>query len=394
MYNKHGEVEKMNFKDYLTEDVLEFWVKNAIDETDGGIFTQLDRKGNVYGTEKSVWFQGRALWAFAKAYNFVDKNEKYLNACHTIYKFLLKCFDKNYRMPFTVTKEGKVIQKRRYYFSETFAAIGCMEYYKATKNEEVYKMSERFFDVAYSIFKNPDLTTPKLNVSQKALSPVMIMLSTAQVMRSGGKNKEKYDLIAREMLNEILNGGYINDDVNALLENVSDKGEFMNTPSGRIVNPGHSLEAAWFLMCEGVYSKNEEAMKVGKKIIDITMDKGIDKINGGVIAFRDALDFPPVALEWDMKLWWPQCEGIIANLMAYKIFGEEKYKENYKSLLEYAFKYFADKEDGEWYGYLHYDNTPSNYLKGNIFKGPFHLPRMLMIINSLENGGKIEDFMN
>lgn len=383
----------MNYKNYLTEDILEFWLKNAIDEKEGGIFTQLDRQGNVYGTEKSVWFQGRALWTFAKAYNFIKKDDRYLSACHKIYRFLSKCTDENFRMPFTVTREGETIQKRRYYFSETFAAIGCMEYYKATGKTEAYELAEKYFDVAYSIFKNPALTSAKFNISQKALSPVMIMLSTAQVMRSGGKNYDKYNLIAKEMCDEILGGGYINDTVGALLETVSDKGGFMNTPSGRVVNPGHSLEAAWFLICEGAYSKNEVALKTGKKIIDITMEKGTDKINQGIIAFRDALDYPPVALEWDMKLWWPQCEAIIANLVAYKVFGEEKYNENYKTIMSYAFDNFADTENGEWYGYLHYDNTPSNYLKGNIFKGPFHLPRMLMIAHLLENGGKIEDFI-
>ena len=54
---------------HLTQDVLPFWLKNAIDEEEGGIFTQLDRKGNIYGTEKSVWFQGRALYIFASAHN-------------------------------------------------------------------------------------------------------------------------------------------------------------------------------------------------------------------------------------------------------------------------------------------------------------------------------------
>ena len=383
----------MDYKKCLTEDILDFWLKNAIDNEYGGIFTQLDRNGKIYGEEKSVWFQGRALWTFAKAYNFIEKNEKYLEACHKIYNFLPLCGDKNFRMAFTVTREGKAIQKRRYYFSETFAAIGCMEYYKATKNPQALEWAEKYFDVAYSIFKNPELTTPKFNLSQKALSPVMIMLATAQVMRSGAKSYEKYDLIAKEMLDEIMNGGYLNDSVGALLESVSLDGGFVNTPSGRVVNPGHSLEAAWFIMSEGIYSKNEEAIQFGKKIIDITMPKGTDSVNGGIIAFRDALGYPATSLEWDMKLWWPQCEAIIANLLAFKVFGEQKYNENYKTLIKYAFENFADKECGEWYGYLHYDNTPSNYLKGNIFKGPFHLPRMLMIVHALEKGGEIKDFM-
>jgi N-acylglucosamine 2-epimerase len=38
----------------------------------------------------------------------------------------------------------------------------------------------------------------------------------------------------------------------------------------------------------------------------------------------------------------------------------------------------------EWYGYLRRDGVPSRGdAKGTAFKGPFHLPRMLMIADSL-----------
>ena len=107
--------------------------------------------------------------------------------------------------------------------------------------------------------------------------------------------------------------------------------------------------------------------------------------HGGLIAFTDVLGKPPVQLEWDMKLWWPQCEAIIANRLCYEIYGEEKYLNQYESLKKYAFEHFADQEHGEWYGYLHYDGTVSHTLKGNIFKGPFHLPRMLILIDKIEN---------
>ena len=78
----------MDYKQYLTQDVLPFWLDNAIDDENGGIFTCLDRAGQIYGTEKCVWFQGRALWTFAKAYNYIEKNPKYLYAAKKLYDFL------------------------------------------------------------------------------------------------------------------------------------------------------------------------------------------------------------------------------------------------------------------------------------------------------------------
>ncbi len=384
----------MNFKKDLQDNILPFWLGSAIDYENGGIYTQLDKAGNIYGTDKSVWFQGRALWVFAKAYNVIEKKPEYLKAAQCIYSFLPKCTDTDGRMFFTVTADGRELQKRRYYFSETFAAIGCAEYYRATGDKKVLADAEKYFDVAYECFtgvrKNPPKINPE-NSQMKALSPVMIMLSTAQTMRAAcEKNREKYDKIAADCLNEILNGGFLTD--RGLLESVSLEGKFVDSPSGRIVNPGHSLEAAWFVLLEGILTNNEAAIAAGKKIMDITLPLGWDQKHGGIIAFRDINGQPPVQLEWDMKLWWPQCETLIALRLAYRLFGEEQYRIRYEELLGYCEKYFVDAEDGEWYGYLHYDNTVSTTLKGNIFKGPFHIPRLYMIMSVLDEDGCIDRY--
>ena len=44
----------MNFRRDLTENILPFWLKNSIDYENGGIYTQLDKLGNIYGKDKSV----------------------------------------------------------------------------------------------------------------------------------------------------------------------------------------------------------------------------------------------------------------------------------------------------------------------------------------------------
>ena len=384
----------MNYIEYLTKDVLPFWIKNGIDEEIGGIFTQLERDGTVYGTEKSVWFQGRALWVFSKAYNYVEKNPKYLNAAKKIYEFIPRCTDTDGRMFFTVTREGLGIQKRRYYFSETFAAIGCAQYFKASGNAEAWKLANKYYDTAKRCFDDPSINPPKTTLQAKSHSPLMILIATSRSMAECAptdSERARFSANARRFTDEFLCGGFICDEVGAVLETVSPDGKFMDTPTGRHVNPGHGLETAWFLMVEGLLEKNDRALAAAKKIIDITMPKGVDLVNGGILSFRDALGKPSLALEWDMKLWWPQNEAIIANRMAYEIFGEKIYLENYEKLLNYAFEHFADKEYGEWYGYLHYDSTPSTTLKGNIFKGPFHLPRMLMVLDAIDSG-KLKEF--
>lgn len=380
------------YRDILQNDVLKFWLDHSFDWKNGGVYTQLDREGNVYGTEKSVWFQGRTLWVFAKAYNFIEQKEEYLEAAKMIYEFLIKCVDEDGRMFFLVTEEGKPLQKRRYYFSETFAAIGCAELYKATGDKKHLEDAERFFQVAYECFTGVRKLEPKFNPEErkmKALSPVMIMLSTAQVLRSIDEVSEKYDVLAKQFLDEILHGGFLTEQ--ALMENVASDGSFVDSPTGRHVNPGHSLEAAWFVLTEGLLTKNQEAIDVAKKIIDITLPLGLT--DSSILSFIDVHGKPSIALEWDMKLWWPQCEAIIALRLAGEVFGDEKYTKLYEEIYEYTEQHFRDKEHGEWYGYLRYDRSVSTTLKGNIYKGCFHVPRLYMIMHAMEEKDGILKYM-
>ena len=380
------------FREILQDDVLKFWLDHSFDWKNGGVYTQIDREGNVYGTEKSVWFQGRTLWVFAKAYNFIEKKPEYLEAAKMIYEFLLKCVDEDGRMFFLVTEDGKPLQKRRYYFSETFAAIGCAELYKATGDKKHLEDAERFFKVAYECFTGVRKLEPKYNTENrqmKGLSPVMIMLSTAQVLRSIDEVSEKYDTLAKIFLDEILHGGFLTE--KALLENVAADGSFVDSPTGRHVNPGHSLEAAWFVLVEGLITKNQEAIDAAKKIIDITLPLGLE--DSSILSFIDVQGKPSIALEWDMKLWWPQCEAIIALRLAGEVFGDEKYTKLYQEIYGYTEEHFRDKEYGEWYGYLHYDRTVSTTLKGNIYKGCFHVPRLYMIMEAMEEKDGILKYM-
>lgn len=375
----------MNYRSDL-KGILKFWLKNSIDYQNGGIYTCLDREGRTYGTDKSVWFQGRALWTFSKAYNVIEKNDEYLKAAKNIFHFLPKCTDSDGRMFFTVTGDGKSLQKRRYFFSETFAAIGCAEYYKATGDKTALEQAEKYYNVALDCYTGKIKTEPKINPENqcfKAHSPVMIMLSTTQTLRSIPELAEKYSKLADVFLTGLLSGGFLTD--KGFVENVDMTGNWSDTPTGRVVNPGHTMETAWFVMAEGLITKNAEAIAFGKKIVDTMFPIGWDAEHGGIISFKDIDNKPPQQLEWDMKLWWPQCETMIATRLAYILFKDEKYKKMYETVRDYCEKYFVDTEKGEWYGYLHYDNTVSTTLKGNIFKGPFHIPRMYMIMSVLDD---------
>lgn len=387
----------LNFYEKELDQTLNFWYDHGYDHEHGGFYVCLQRNGELFGTDKSVWAQGRGLWVFSKAYNDIKKDPRYLQIAKDAFEFIKNhCYDKDGRMWFTVTDDGRGIQKRRYWFSETFAVVGSVELYKATNDKKYLKLARETYDSVMRLYLNPNLSVPKYNpdvIKDKGLAGPMILMVTSQIMRDIDKeNADKYNSNIDIFLNVILNH-HLHPEYKAMFENVGMNGEIVSGPRGRLVNPGHSIEASWFLMNEALYRNDKEILNKALDILNWSFDIGWDKEYDGLMYFADIEHKPCEALEWDMKLWWPHNEMLIAFLKAYTITGEEKYLDKYKLVHEYAFSHFKDEKYGEWYGYLHRDGSVANDLKGNIFKGPFHLPRCLMenvlqIKEILKNGNK------
>ena len=113
--------------------ILPFWLKYGRDREHGGVYTCLDREGRLMDPTKSVWFQGRCAFIYAFAYNNLEKNPEYLDFSRSCLDFIeAHCFDTDGRMFFEVTADGTPLRKRRYVFSECFAAIAMSEYALAT----------------------------------------------------------------------------------------------------------------------------------------------------------------------------------------------------------------------------------------------------------------------
>ena len=367
------------YRDYLLDNVIGFWRSHSLDDAYGGYLTCLDRQGNVYNTDKSVWFQGRGAWTFCRLYNEMEQRPEWLGAAQSGISFLLDhCFDADGRMFFTVTRDGKPLQKRRYMFSEAFAVIALAEYSKAACDERAMKRAAGIFNSMWDIYRN-GLIMPKIDPATrrtKSHSLPMILLSVIQQLREIG-NTKAYDDYADELLHTLF-GDFMKREQCALFETVGEHGERLDSPQGRCVNPGHAIETSWFLMHEGLYRKDDTIIRNALDILDWSIDIGWDKQYGGILAFVDIEGKPAEQLEWDMKLWWPHTEALYAFLLAHFITGDERYEAWFDTIHDWSFRHFEDPDYGEWYGYLHRDGTVANTLKGSIWKGPFHLPRALL----------------
>ena len=367
----------------LLENVLPFWLRCGLDTYHGGIYTCLDRKGALMDRTKSVWFQGRSAYIFAYVYNRIERKPEYLAASKQILDFLEKyCFDSDGRMFFEVTEEGIPLRKRRYVFSECFAVIAMAEYAKASKEAAYADKALALFKRTLGFLETPGVLEPKYLPAQQTIghSISMILLGTAVVLKQVADDPILNTQIEQSF--RLIKDKLYNPTYHFLLEMVTTEGEMIDTMNGRTINPGHCIETSWFLFeaakaCHDLHF-SEEMLDFGFTILDDAWNWGWDKEYGGIINFKDAKGYPHQDYSQDMKFWWPQCEAIIANLYAYSLRGEDKYFERYQLAHDWAFKHLSDSEYPEWYGYLHRDGTVAQPAKGNLFKGPFHLPRMLV----------------
>lgn len=368
------------YQDDLKENILPFWLKHGLDRVHGGVYTCVDRDGTLIDSTKSVWFQGRFGFICAYAYNNIEANEEWLSASKSCVDFIEQhCFDTDGRMYFEVTADGKPVRKRRYVFSECFAAIAMSEYSIASGDRSYAQKALTLFKQILHFINTKGILEPKYceGVEMQGHSITMILINTAARIREAIPAVELDEQISLSI--ETLQRYFIHPEFEALLETVGPNGEFIDTIIGRTINPGHCIETAWFLLEEAKYRGGDPQLtEVAVKILDWSWKWGWDKEYGGLINFRDCKGLPVQDYSQDMKFWWPQTEAIIATLYAYEATGEERFLHMHQQISDWTYAHFPDAEYGEWYGYLHRDGTVAQPAKGNIFKGPFHIPRMMI----------------
>ena len=387
---------KNKFESVLLGNFVPFWTNFSVDKEYGGYLCGFMRDGELFHEDKSVWQQGRSLWMFSKLYNEFGAKPEWLAAAKSGYDFINQhCFAENGHMYFRVTRDGRPLVERRYYFSEAFAVMGYAEYYKATGLNEAKERAIKLYDKMVYYYTTPGVFPAKVNPEtrkNRGHSIVMIMMNVSQCMREID-NDPKYDKMISSCLDTIRNV-FVKPEEKALFETVGEHGERLNTPDGRFINPGHSMETAWFMMREAIYRKDKAIMERCMEILRWSLARGWDEEMGGIFYFVDVENKPVLSLEWDMKLLWVHCEAMIALAYSYWYTGDEWYREWFDKIMNYVWAHYPDEGHPEWFGHLHRDGTPINYIKGSDWKGPFHNVRAFMVLtqifDAMAKGEKLE----
>lgn len=367
------------YKSELLDKVVPFWLEKSQDLEHGGYFTCLERDGEVYDTDKFVWLQGREVWMFATLYNKVEKRQEWLDCAIQGAEFLKKHgHDGNLNWYFALDREGNPLVEPYNIFSYTFAVIAFGQLSIATGNKEYADIAKRTFDIVLSKVDNPKGKWNKAAPGARALKSFalpMILCNVAleiEPLLDADFMQQTIDTCIHEVM-EV----FYRPELGLIVEHLSTDGELVDCFDGRLLNPGHAIEAMWFVMDLGKRLGRQDLIDKAVTIALNEAEYGWDKVHGGIFYFMDRLGRPCQQLEWDQKLWWVHIETLITMLKGYQLTGNAQCLEWFERVHNYVWTHFTDKEYAEWFGYLNRQGEVLLSLKGGKWKGCFHVPRGL-----------------
>ena len=368
----------------LVNDVLPFWVKHGWDREHGGVITGLGRDGEIIDDDKSIWFQGRSGWMFATAYRTVEARPEWLELAQSCLSFLRRHgYGPGHKLYFTTTRDGRPLRMRRYVYSECFAVIAYAAVHAVTRDErdanDAVAAWETYLHHTFTPGVMASKTEPEVRPMQ-GLAPRMITIVTAQELRERLGDIRAGGATCTEWIDRAIGEierYFLKPELQAVMEIVAGDGAVIDHFDGRQLNPGHAIEAAWFILHEAKLRGNDPRLRrLGLTILDWMWARGWDAEHGGILYNTDVRGRPVQEYWHHMKFWWPHNEAVIATLLAWQLSGDGKYLDWHRLVHDWAHKHFADPGHGEWFGYLDREGRPTSLLKGCTWKGPFHLPRM------------------
>jgi mannobiose 2-epimerase len=389
----------------LKDNVLPFWTRATWDHEHGGFLTRVDRSGNVIDTsEKLLIKQVRMLWSLSAAYRFGITDKGYLELAHREFDYIIRTmWDSNKDgFYFSVTRDGKPLNKRKNTDFHAYAMIGLAEYYSASQRQEALEWGNRVFDVL--VEKAMDRELGFREEFDDGQWPVL----NSEQMNLG----DRHDIKTIDMHTNILEGLIYLSRASADPGHIKALQNVFHLIVGKAIHPeyqcgitafdydwnpvpdvngkwttsyGLNAELAWLLLAavDLLHYSRESYRGAILGLIDHALSYGFDHERGGLAAFGpvsghvlSAGDLPANRLS---KSWWAQAEMLNALAYAYEWTRQRKYLDAFEKLFDWIWTYQIDHECGDWYQDVSWDSgKPLTTDKGREWKTAFHASRALI----------------
>lgn len=372
-----GGVDGAFFRGHLVEDLLPFWARHAPDPR-GGFFHHLDRRGRAsVEAPKLAPMQGRLLYTFASGYALTG-SERYRRLAEAGLEFLVERFWDEERGGWyrSVGSDGAPLDRDKHAFDQSFVLVGLCELGRATGSAPALEYARRTWEVIELRLRDPrhggyfercDRSWEPIS-SKKTACTHLDLLAAALALRAAGgalplsEPERIADLIEVRMCAE--GGGRI-------LEVFHRDWRYNPLRTGDRLQIGHMLKGGWLLLEAGRLTGEERHLRAGRKLIDESLRIGWDARYGGF--YQHVSRSGTVASR--EKLWWPECEGVIALLSLYRLTGERSYLDRLNRLIAFCFGHLVDPEWGEWFTSCFRDGTVSDDRKAFDWKASMHTTR-------------------
>lgn len=378
------------------ENILNYWTTNTVDELNGGFVGQIDHYNKlVPNASKGIILNSRILWTFSAVSNHY-KSDQYKSYCERSYNYLRTYFkDEKFGGVFwELDSKGNPINTRKQVYAQAFMIYALSEYYLFSKNKEALDWAIEIFDLiekyandieykGYIEAFNQDWSPIEdMRLSDKDANEAKTMNTHLHVLEaytnlykvSGNKNlKEKLSALIQLFLTKFMNA---NNHLNLFFD------EQWNL-KGNTISFGHDIETAWLLIEAAKVIENEkllkETEKVAVSIADTFLKSAIDT-DGGVMN-----EYNPKTGKFDYdKHWWPQAEALVGLRYAYNITSNEKYLNVSIDILKFIQTKIIDHTNGEWFWRVNKNgDLYTNECKIGMWKAPYHTSRACIVLNTI-----------
>ena len=396
-HQKHQhELESLRefYRKTLTEDVIPFWESRILDQEQGGYYNCFDRSGVLERDVKCGWFLGRDIYTFARLYNEFEKNPEWLRLSEEGVSFLKeKAYMGNGRFAQMMSRNGEIINGSISIFTDHFAVKGFYEYILASGKEECIPFAKDLTDRLFANVQAPEVLIQEgvqEGFKKHAINFMTLLLALESRKLFGDTYLKVLEQCVECSLYEFANEKY-----KAVFEVIREDGSAYPEGEGRLVDPGHGLEAMWFCMKAGLECNRRDWIDRASEAIDWLIDRCYDEVYGGFVQMTyvdgestegNYVLYDDIQVPFDAKIWWIQAEALVALGMSALLTENEKHYEYFTKLHHYTEKYFHDREYGEWYSYLYRNGTILSDKKGTVLKGPYHVPRCMLELVQLMDG--------